>query len=346
VGLLVGCQPNSGSQGTSAANTLGVPDDTDDTTAEGTSDEVVTTGDTGVDTSGPEVTTGPESTSEPLSTTGGGMAVLSISDGPVAELGDVAIGGQLSTVLTVTNDGDAEATGLTGDVAAPFSLAGGFPGAMGSCGGALGPGDGCTVEVVFAPGDLGRHRATLMVTHDAGEVSRDVAGGAIGQTENLLGNAGGEEEGQPPPSWTAIEGQWLSGVLPEVEAVEGESYFYADTGPNSTDLVLFQDVDVGAWSYTADEQALRISFSGQGRGYVNGQGDEHRIRVHYLDARGSALEVWTTDYQGVTEWQAYADTRVAPASTRTVRVELNCRKNSGTWCNAYFDALELRASYP
>ena len=32
--------------------------------------------------------------------------------------------------------------------------------------------------------------------------------------------------------------------------------------------------------------------------------------------------------------------------TRTVQVELNCRKPSGPYCHAYFDGLELRASYP
>lgn len=348
-GLLVGCAPNSGSQGTTAANTLGLPDDTDDTDDTTTSsDEANTTVDTGVDTSGPEVTTEPESTSAPMTTTGGGMAVLSISDGSAFEFGDVATGGQLSHLFTVTNDGDAEATGLTGAVAAPFSLPGGFPGAGGSCGGVLGPGDGCTVEVVFAPGELGRHAATLTVSHDAGtDATRDVGGGAIGQTDNLLENAGGESSGEPPPGWTPIAGEWITGaVLAEVSPAAGDGYFYSDTGPNSTDFVLLQDVDVSAWAYTADQSALRISFSGQGRGWASGQGDEHRIRVHYLDGGGSAVEVWTTDYQDVTEWQLYADERVAPAGTRTVRVELNCRKSSGTWCNAYFDALELRASYP
>jgi hypothetical protein len=342
-GGLVGCAPNSGSQGTSAANTLGVPD-SDDATA-GTSDEVGTT--VGVDTSGTEVSSGPESTSEPMPTTGEGMAVLAISDGPVAELGDVAIGGELSYVLTVTNDGDVEATGLSGAVGAPFAMSGGFPGAMGSCGGSLGPGDGCTVEVVFAPGELGRHRATLTVSHDAGEASRDVAGGAIGQTENLLENAGGETEGLPPPGWTVIAGEWTSGAVPEdVDAAEGSGYFYAGTGPNNTDFVLRQDVDVSAWASTADAPALRISFSGQARGWAPFDSDEQRIRVHYLDGRGAALQVWTTDYQDSDDWQAYAHERVAPVDTRTVRVELNCRKDSGMWCNAYFDALELRASYP
>jgi hypothetical protein len=275
------------------------------------------------------------------------MASVSISDGPSFEFGDVTTGGQLSHVFTVTNDGDAEAMGLTGAVGAPFSLPGGFPGTRGSCGGSLGPGEGCTVEVVFAPGELGRHAATLTVSHDAGEASRDVAGGAIGQTDNLLANAGGEEDGQPPPGWTALEGVWIAGALPEeVSPAEGERYFYSDTGPNSTDFVLRQDVDVSAWATTADASALRISFSGQARGWPVVDSDQQRIRVHYLDGRGSAMQLWTTDYQDTDDWQAYADERVAPAGTRTVRVELNCRKSSGMYCNAYFDALELRASYP
>jgi hypothetical protein len=359
--LLGACQPFSGGVGTSGANTLGVPDDGDEATAGSTdtpsTDEAGTTGleTAGMDPSGPaDVTTagpaddGTTTDEPPPATTGMGAALLTISDGPQYDFGDVPTGGQASHVFTVTNDGDAEATGLGGMVAAPFGFPGGFPGSAGSCGNELGAGQSCTVEVTFSPGALiGLHAGTLTIGHDGPDALRGLQGGAAGQTGNLLTNPGGESGGTPPPGWSVAQGQWIAGaVLEEVSPAQGTGYLYSDTGPNNADYVLRQDVDVGAWALTIDQGALQFSFSGQGRGWVEGLGDEHRIRVHYLDAGGGTLQVWTTNYQAITEWQGYSDSRLAPASTRTVRVELNCRKLSGTWCNAYFDALDLHASYP
>lgn len=301
------------------------------------------TADAGTTGSGDASTTG-----EPMASTGEPAASLAISDGPTYEFGDVPTGGQLSHVLTVTNTGDGEAQGLAGAVTGSFALSGGFPGTTGDCGEALAPGESCTVEVVFSPAELGRHAGTLTVSHDGGpEATRELAGGAIGQSDDLLSNGGGEEPGEPPPGWSAIEGQWIAGeVAGEVDPFVGDGYLYAVGGANNVDYSLRQEVDLGAWALTIDEAALRVSFSGRARGLAGAGGDEHRIRLHYFDASGGPVHVSSTNYQAATEWQEHTDSRVIPPGTRTVRVELNCRKNSGSICNAYFDALELRASYP
>jgi hypothetical protein len=349
-----------GGVGTTAANTLGLPDDTgESTTTSAEGDTVGVTDDADGTTLAPETgdpsgplddTTGPpdgSTTGEPPPTTSGGEPLLTISDGPTYDFGNVPTGGQASHSFLVTNTGDGEATGLSGAVPAPFGFPGGFPGSGGDCGGSLGAGQSCMVEVAFTPTQLGVHAGTLAVSHDAGpDATRDVAGGGAGESDNLLGNPGGESGGTPPPSWTAVTGTWIAGVLlAETLPYAGVGYLYADAGPNNTDYVLRQDVDVSQWATTLDQGVLHVSFSGRARAYWGGD-DEHRIRVHYRDAGGATLQTWTTNYLSEASWQQYADARTAPSGTRTVRVELNCRKNSGPYCHAYFDALDLRASYP
>jgi hypothetical protein len=364
VGTLVGaCQPFSGGVGTTGANTLGPADDTGDITTSGGVEEAGTasthaadtsTSTTTSDASGPPeaTTTGPgvdDTTTDdpPPMTTGEGEPLLSISDGATFDFGSVPTGGQASHLFTVTNSGDGEATGLQGTVAAPFSLPGGFPGGAGTCGQSLAPGADCLVEVVFSPNELGLYVGTLAVGHAGGpDVARDLAGGGAGQSANLLANPGGESFGEPPPSWTQVVGNWIAGVLPgEAAPFAGAGYIYADTGANNTDYSLQQTVAVSTWAVTIDQGLLNLAFSSRARALVAGN-DQHRIRVHYLDQMGSTLALYNTDYQSVAAWTQYADTRIAPIGTRSVRVELNCRKMNGDFCNAYFDALDLRAEYP
>jgi hypothetical protein len=335
--------------GSGTANTLGTPDDTGESTA-GTTDGPPSTGTATVDPSDP-TTTGPlddTTTDEPPPvTTGDRTPLLMLSDGPTYDFGDVDTDQAVAHVFTLTNAGDAEATGLSATVAAPFGFSGGFPGAAGDCDDALAAGQSCAIEVTFAPTALGRHLATLAVTHDTGpDVTRNLAGGAIGETENLVVNAGGEATGAPPPGWTEVLGAWeADAYVLETLPFAGDAYLLSGAGPNNQDLSLRQSIDLDAWATTADAGRLRISFSGRARAYATDD-DEHRIRIHYYDSTGATLQVWTSNYDSQDAWTQYSDERLAPAGTRTLQVELNCRKDSGTHCYAYFDALELRASYP
>jgi len=360
--LLGACQPLSGGVGTGGANTLGLPDDTDETTADATEAEPSSMGEadttespnTGADPSGsPEgTTTGPadETTTDepPPATTGMGEPSLVISDGPTYDFGNVPINNQLSHVFTVTNEGDGDATGLDGVVAAPFGFPGAFPGGAGSCGSGLDVGQSCTVEVTFAPGaQIGLHTGMLAVDHDGGPAAtRELRGGAAGQSDNLIANPGGESFGEPPPAWTPTLGIWGAGYwLEEGSTAAGNGYLYSDAGGNNVDLSLRQTIDASAWASTIDAGALQVSFSGQARAYQTNN-DEHRIRVHYHDAGGAILATWTSNYASQVTWQSYANMQSAPVGTRTVEIELNCRKSYGDVCHAYFDALDLRASYP
>jgi hypothetical protein len=364
--LLGGCQPNAAGMGSGGANTLGDDDAADrgddslsESAEEGTrgsggggdGEGVTTSTDPGVGSSGSLDDTAEPGTSsttgDPPPTTDGGMSLLTISDGPTYDFGVLATGAQTSHVFTVTNEGDAEATGLDGSVAAPFALQGGFPGG-GTCGGSLAAGTSCTVGVTFAPVILGLHAATLTVGHVEGPAAtRDVVGDGTGQSDNLLANPGGESAGEPAPSWSDVgPGVWGAGVWPmETGAFAGGGYLYADEGPDNQDYVLRQDVSVAHWAAVIDGGAMRFSMQGHARALTAGN-DQHRISVYYLDGGGDTLASWSTGNQSASGWQVYGDERAAPSSTRTVRVELGCRKSTGELCHAYYDALDLHALHP
>ncbi|MCH9680646.1 MAG: hypothetical protein K0V04_04360 [Deltaproteobacteria bacterium] len=351
--LGVGCAPNATGQGTGGANTLG-PTQMDE---EGTTndDPGPTTGPPpgtggGPQTGGsdPTTTPDPDSTTGPAATDSAGTAVLEISDGPTHDFGQVDLGGSGGHVFTVTNTGDGMATTVVGaSPDGPFSYPGGYPGAGGDCGPSLAAGDMCSLEVRFAPDGLGPLSGALRLTHDQGEVERGLAGVGTGQSDNLITNPGGEVAGNPVPGWVAANGTWISAEFQGVYDVpyEGTSFISADTGPDNAPFSLEQDIEVDAWADLIDQGQMRFSFRGYTRS-LSTDNDEYRIHVRYLDDDGTNMQQWNTGWQTTDDWVPRQDTRFAPVGTRTIQVDLGCRKQGGTYCDGFFDALELRAVYP
>lgn len=286
---------------------------------------------------------------EPTSTTGpAGEPLLLLSNVPAYDFGDVDLGGEVSHDFTVSNQGTGTAFGVTGrPLDPPFDYAGGFPGADGTCGPQLAAGEACTVVVRFTPTSLGPFAGTLAIGYEGHpDVLRALAGGGSGESGNLLVNGGGEDVGSPPPGWAAVQGSWSAGSMPSApQPFAGSSMIHAVTGPDGVNLLLHQDVAVDAWSATIDQDLMRFSFDGHARSHSVGD-DEHRIRLHYLDAAGRTLQVWTTGFEAVGSWTQYSDVRTVPAGTRVIRAELGCSRIVDLACNAYFDGLELRALYP
>ncbi len=72
-------------------------------------------------------------------------------------------------------------------------------------------------------------------------------------------------------------------------------------------------------------------------------GDRSRIIVEYRDAAGAVLASYDSGEIRHAWWRALSDMRTAPAGTRTIRVRLLGRRTGGSYTDAYFDALLLRA---
>jgi hypothetical protein len=332
---LLGCQFNP--QGQGGGHGIPVDDSTDDDPSATTEASPTTT-----------ASSAPDDTSEPTSA-GEGSALLVISDAPMLDFGPVMVGATDDRVLTVTNLGDTAAAGLAGaPIGGGFDYAGGaFPGDAGTCGPSLGAGQACEVALRFAPGTLGQHLATFTVTYDGGaEATRPVTGGGTGKSGNLLVNPGGEQGGNDPPlGWTSDGvGRWLTGAW--VTPREGSLFIGSDVAPDGVEIWLFQDVAIAdAWVPLVEGSLLRFVLSGYARNYGLGD-DVYRIRVRYRDGAGVDLDEWDSGWLTSDTWQPLDDSRVAPPATRVVRVQLGCLRSGGTYCDAYYDALDLQAAYP
>lgn len=98
---------------------------------------------------------------------GASPAVLSISNGPTFNFGNVANGGTATRNFIVTNTGGFTATAISGlPLTAPFAYngSGAFPGG-GSCGVSLAAGASCSVRVIVDPNTLGTYNDTLTINY-------------------------------------------------------------------------------------------------------------------------------------------------------------------------------------
>lgn len=278
-------------------------------------------------------------------TAGVGEPLLEFADAASYDFGLVAVGGRASHVFTITNEGTGPANGITGQsLVPPFTYAGEFPGARGTCSSTLAAGESCTVDVLFSPLDLGPFEDTLAIAYDEGaEATNPVMGAGSGATDNLLTNPGGESPGGLP-GWTDVgEGVWdneCGGNPP----YSGSNCIASANGPDMMTFVLQQDVTVSQWSTLVDQGLLVVSFEGYAR--VENPAAEYGVHVYFHDARGQFVDDWEVGPTSSATWDLVSNQWSVLDGTRVVRVELTCRKTSGTYCGAYFDDLQLHVSYP
>lgn len=349
--LFVACQINAVGSGSGPQGS--VAEDSGDTgtvtSTAGTSAATAADGSGGGgSTSGAPTTGDSVDTTEGSASTGpSGAPLLEISDGPAFDFGPIPVATASVHLFMVTNAGDGVAEGIAAQpLGGAFDYEGGaYPGTSGTCGASLDVGTSCAVAVSFAPAELGLHAQALRVDYDGGEtVNRPVSGGATGISANLLTNPGGEDGGAPPSGWTNIgAGNWLADnwVMPYEDA----AYISAYDGPNNQEFQLSQEVPVGTWASTIDAGAMRFSFEGWVATLSDGN-DGHRIRVRYRDSEDDLIDTWESGWGTGGMWAQRSHERLAPVGTRTVEVELACRKFANFYCDAYFDALVLQASYP
>ncbi len=358
--VVAACSPNTGGQ---AGGPLGLgPDGTGEPTTTrggpgGSGPPAESGGGVDPDDGGP----GPQDTggstgmgttgSEPGTTTGG-QSALEISHGPLHDFGNLDVGSGGSNTFIVTNIGSTAVADLDGmPLSDPFSYTGrGFPGQAGDCASVLESQASCRVEIRFSPTALGQFLDTLVLTHDQGESVRGLRGGGAGQGDNLLSNPGGEMAGNPPPGWTnAGAGNWEAGDPWDGQPAifVGDGYLGAYNGPNNMPFLLEQTVDVSAWANTVDQGsgAMRFTFGGEAVSFT-ANNDPYRLQMLYEDDNGSELGVWSSDWHSTTMWQHVETNALAPTGTRSIRVQLGCVKTGSMYCDAFFDALELRATYP
>ncbi len=280
-----------------------------------------------------------------------GEGALEISGGPLLELGELPVGAAHAFEVTLDNVGDGPATAIFGPELPPsFVYVGGaYPGDGGTCGVALDAAQSCTMALEVTPDRPGIATATIQVSYVGAQMAKVVDGElrlvGTGATGNLLLNPGAEAGpvGQLPPDWSVSSGDGWEATSGEVDS--GAQSFWAGGSNTSGDAVLAQTVDVVGLAATIDTLGMSVSFSGRAR-TMSFADDPHDLRVVYLDAAEAELGAWDAGFHDETGWHTHAMTQPIPADTRRIRVELLCNKDLGSNCSAWFDTLELTASYP
>ena len=162
-------------------------------------------------------------------------------------------------------------------------------------------------------------------------------------SSNLLVNPGAEEPwvNGEPVGWTEVEGtDWRPSVA--YGAHEGAYSFWPGEVPFGE---LRQDVDVSGFAQRIDAGLQRFAFEGWVHSRNESPRDTSRIVVEYRDA-GNNIILDSYDsgpHANHDSWRWLNDLRLAPASTRTIRVRLLATRNQGTVNDGRFDDLSLRA---
>jgi hypothetical protein len=109
--------------------------------------------------------------------TGVPPALLTLSDGPTYDFGQVAVSSQAPHMFVLQNTGGWPATGVTGmALASPYDYRGavGYPGFGASCGPVLEPGAACSIALTFTPTAATTVPGTLTVSYSDGAMQTSV----------------------------------------------------------------------------------------------------------------------------------------------------------------------------
>ncbi len=177
------------------------------------------------------------------------LAVLSISDGPTHDFGNLVPGQTTSHTFTVANTGGMQATSLAdaGGLAAPFTYQGGsYPGTGGTCGATLNVAASCTIVVDFSPASVATFNDTIDLSYFDGGSNQN-------STRDITGD----------------------GALAVLAISDGPSYDYSVVIPGNTASHTFIVSNTGGniASLVADAGGLAAPFNYKGGAYPGTGGD-------------------------------------------------------------------------
>lgn len=161
---------------------------------------------------------------------------------------------------------------------------------------------------------------------------------------NLLVNGSFEQTN----AWTTAKGNWQirNSAVTGVSGYHCNAYSYYYYRNDTVDL--YQDVDMSVYSSQIAAGTASASFTGYIQSKSEAAVDEGRFVVEYLNASGSVLATYTSNWTtSVGSWQQRSDSRTIPTGTKTIRVHMQA-VNNGTNYNTdvYFDELELHVQIP
>jgi hypothetical protein len=171
---------------------------------------------------------------------------------------------------------------------------------------------------------------------------------SLGLSQNLILNPGCEDSliAGEIPHWTEVIGtNWTQRANGNPPTYEGENMFFPGV---ATLAELQQDVDLSSMAEKIDSNDQTFLFEGYVRAYAQNPPDESRIVLEYLDSlKTTKLDSFDSgNYSNTTEWVRVADTCLAPAGTRFLRIRLISTRHNGQNNDGYYDALSLTVFTP
>ncbi|MCF7996474.1 MAG: hypothetical protein K9L32_07805 [Chromatiaceae bacterium] len=161
---------------------------------------------------------------------------------------------------------------------------------------------------------------------------------------NLIVNPGNEDPlvGGEISGWTEVIGSNWTQRSSNPAPFEGNNYFFAGVGALGE---LAQSIDVSAYSASIDSGLQNFFFEGYVRSFNQSPTDTTQIIVEFLDISSVALDSFDSGpFSNTSSWHLVADSRFAPALTRSISIRLISDRNSGSNNDGYFDALSLTTS--
>ncbi len=150
-------------------------------------------------------------------------------------------------------------------------------------------------------------------------------------------------------NWTLIPDGTANYPFDHTTGAAGGTIFYAGCSDFFSGVKeLQQIIDVTADAAAIDACTQLYTFTGYIQTPVDNQTDQGRFIIDYLNASNAVLGTsytspWQSYFDGSgTGWNFYTNTRVAPASTRKIRIRLQAELIFNRYAiNVYFDDISL-----
>lgn len=283
---------------------------------------------------------------DPSTSTGEvGQGGVVIVGGPLFDFANVELSTPQIREIEIRNQGDEMVMDLAADLEGEwFSFEGGeYPGTTGTCGDVLAPDNRCVVSVVCKATQWGVGHGGITVEHvDAAtgpvSVTADFVGNGVGESNNLVINGDGEEQGNPPPGWEESAGtDWRTTTT---SPASGVGAIMAGYGGEVELLEARQTIDLESWAEHIDAGALTIRLQANLRSEFTDD-DPASVRLLLRDGGGAEIGRIEADWVRQASWVARDSEQVAPEGTRSVVVVLRCSREIGDTCNGMFDDVRV-----
>ncbi len=265
-------------------------------------------------------------------------ADLVFVDAEPIDLGTQALAGPEAITLEVTNQGDAAGQILGAqDPPDPLLWSGGtFPGIEGTCGGPLPPGATCTVQLAVGSGHPGLVTGRLEVRYDDfegnGSAQADITMRASGRGPNLIVNPDAETSNLT--GWTVGSGAFETSSEHNHESGGSRSFYGGDAAQSE----MSQELQLEDWAESIDTLPMVFHFEGWTRASSDIIDDDpHDIYLVFLDGADAVLDSRQNTNMTHDGWERTAWDVALPVGTRRVRIRLECDRDFGNNCSAWFD---------